>query len=103
MDDDISEFVAVRDSIFIETKYPDTIKPEIDLNNISVIAEPTNPKAPNGETRVDINFNARDLSNYEGHEAGVYIVNLDFKRSTGEKNRISNWKRYNESSRFRFR
>ena len=34
-DNDISEFVAVRDSIFVETKYPDTIKPEIDLNNIS--------------------------------------------------------------------
>ena len=84
-DDDISEFVAVRDSIFIETKYPDTIKPEIDLNNISVIAEPTNPKAPNGETRVDINFNARDLSNYEGHEAGVYIVNLTLRDPQGKK------------------
>ena len=34
--------------------------PELDLNNISVSAEPTNPNAPNGETRVTISYWARD-------------------------------------------
>ena len=50
----LSLFKDVRDSIYVETPYPDYIKPELDLNNITIIAEPTNPEAPNGETRVDI-------------------------------------------------
>ena len=41
-------FKEVRDSIYIETLYPDSLKPEIDINNISISAEPTNPQAPNG-------------------------------------------------------
>ena len=80
-----STFVALKDSVYIETKYPDIVKPEIDLNNITVVAEPTNPQAPNGETRVDINFNARDLSDFPGHEAGVYKVSLTLRDPKGEK------------------
>ena len=34
--------------------------PELDLNNVSVSAEPTNPNAPNGETKVTISYWARD-------------------------------------------
>jgi hypothetical protein len=83
--DDVSEFATLRDSIYFETEFPDIIKPEIDLNNISVQAEPTNPEAPNGETRVDINFNARDLSDFPGHEAGVYIVNLILQNPEGKQ------------------
>ena len=81
----INSFAALKDSVYVETKYPDIIKPEIDLNNISVIAEPTNPQAPNGETRVDINFNARDLSDFPGYEAGIYIVNLTLRDPQGKK------------------
>ena len=81
----INSFAALKDSVYVETKYPDIIKPEIDLNNISVIAEPTNPQAPNGETRVDINFNARDLSDFHGYEAGIYIVNLTLRDPQGKK------------------
>lgn len=49
-----------RKSIHVETKNPDTIAPELDLNRIVVYAEPTNKEAPDGETLVTINFYARD-------------------------------------------
>ena len=81
----IGNVAALKDSVFVETLYPDILKPEIDLNNITVIAEPTNPVAPNGETRVDINFNARDLSDFPGHESGVYIVKLTLRDPQGRK------------------
>jgi hypothetical protein len=83
--DNIKTFVAVRNSIYIETEFPDIIKPEIDENNITVTAEPTNPEAPNGETRVDINFNARDLSDFPGHEAGVRSVSLVLRDPQGKQ------------------
>ena len=44
----------------VVTTDPDVTPPELDLNNISVAAEPTNPSAPNGETRVQIEYWARD-------------------------------------------
>ena len=47
-------------TIEIETRFPDAIPPELNLNTITVSAEPTNPEAPNGETRVEITFQARD-------------------------------------------
>jgi hypothetical protein len=80
-----NSFVALKDSVYIATKYPDIVKPEIDLNNIKVVAEPTNPQAPNGETRVDINFNARDLSDFPGYEAGIEAVNLTLRDPQGKK------------------
>lgn len=46
--------------IFITTPIPDTTHPEIDLNRIAVYAEPTHPEAPDGETKVTVNFYARD-------------------------------------------
>ena len=42
------------------TNNPDTQAPEVDLNAIEVSAEPTNPDAPNGETRVTLTFRIRD-------------------------------------------
>ena len=47
-------------SIHIDTPNPDTTHPEIDLNRIFVYAEPTHPEAPDGETKVTINFYCRD-------------------------------------------
>lgn len=45
---------------FIETPNPDTKHPEIDLQRITVYAEPTHPEAPDGETIVTISFYGRD-------------------------------------------
>lgn len=47
-------------SIELVTANPDTEPPEIDVNRIRVSAEPTNPEAPNGETRVTVAFPWRD-------------------------------------------
>ncbi len=76
-------FKTVRDSIYIETPYPDYKKPEIDVNNITIIAEPTNPQAPDGETSVKVAILARDLSDYEGHESGVNSVSFTFRDPLG--------------------
>ncbi|MFT5257015.1 MAG: hypothetical protein ACI9KF_000639 [Arenicella sp.] len=76
-------FKEVRDSIYVTTLYPDTIKPEIDINNITITAEPTNPEAPNGETRVEISILARDTSNFEGYESGVSGVNFVLRDPLG--------------------
>lgn len=52
-------------TIEIKTTKPDFDPPELDLNNITIKATPTNPEEPNGETIVDITFFARDnISGY---------------------------------------
>ena len=76
-------FKDTRDSIYVQTLYPDYLQAELDLNNITIIAEPTNPEAPNGETRVDITMIARDLSDYPGHESGVASVGFTLRDPLG--------------------
>jgi hypothetical protein len=39
---------------------PDTTPPTLDLDAITIRAEPTNPEAPNGETKVTIHYFAQD-------------------------------------------
>ena len=64
--DEIDELPA---SIEIHTTNPDTLPPVLDLNRITIQAEPTNPEAPNGETRVDITFRVKDnISGYSKTE-----------------------------------
>ena len=53
-------------TIEVQTANPDTIPPELDVNRITIEAEPTNRAAPNGETRVDITFRVKDnISGYK--------------------------------------
>ena len=52
-------------TIAVQTENPDGKAPVLDLNGITVRAEPTNPEAPNGETRVYISFRVKDdISGY---------------------------------------
>ncbi len=52
-------------TIEIQTSNPDTQPPVLNLNRITIQAEPTYPEAPNGETRVDITFRVKDnISGY---------------------------------------
>ena len=52
-------------TIEIQTTNPDIESPVFDLNQITINAEPMHPEAPNGETRVDINFRVKDnISGY---------------------------------------
>ncbi len=56
-------------SIEIQTTNPDSTPPVLDLNQITINAEPTNPEAPNGETKVDITFRIKDdISGYSSSE-----------------------------------
>ena len=59
-------------TIDIVTTNPDSTPPVLDLNRITIKAKPTHPAAPNGETRVDINFRIRDdISGY--HLTSMYL------------------------------
>ncbi len=46
--------------IEVVTDHPDYDPPELDLNNISIQAQPTRPDDPNGETLVTLNYRVRD-------------------------------------------
>ena len=63
----------LRDSVLIETSYPDTLAPVIDIRvgKITIDAEPVNPVAPDGETKVEVNILVKDTSNFYGKEASV--------------------------------
>jgi hypothetical protein len=50
----------INNSISIFTYEPDTQSPYLALNAISVSANPLNPQEPNGETKVNIVFHAKD-------------------------------------------
>ncbi len=78
-------FKVQRDSIYVKTQYPDIKSPEIDINNIYIKAEPTNPKAPDGETRVDIEIFARDYSDFEGKESGIQLVSFMLRDPQGKE------------------
>ena len=59
-------------TIDIVTTNPDSTPPVLDLNRITIKAKPTQPEAPNGETRVDIAFRIKDdISGY--HLTSMYL------------------------------
>jgi hypothetical protein len=57
-----SEKASDEPPVFVTviTENPDITAPELDLNKISVSAEPTNPLSPNGETIVTFDYDVRD-------------------------------------------
>ena len=59
-------------AIAVQTTNPDDTPPVLDFNQITIQAEPTNPKEPNGETKVDITFRIKDnISGYS--KTGMYL------------------------------
>ena len=53
-------------TIEVKTKTPDLEPPVLDVNRITIKAEPTIPETPNGETIVNISFRIKDnISGYE--------------------------------------
>lgn len=59
-------------TIDVQTTNPDDTLPVLDLNQITIQAEPINPEAPNGETKVDISFRIKDdISGYSQTE--IYL------------------------------
>jgi hypothetical protein len=66
-----NETKHLRDSILITTQYADHLPPQLDMNAITIRANPTNPVAPDGETLFEMEFFAKDSSGYPGKEAGL--------------------------------
>ena len=58
--------------IELVTGNQDIIHPELDLNDIQIVATPTNPDAPNGETIVSVTFHVRD--NISGYNIASLIL-----------------------------
>jgi len=65
-------------SIEVLTLQEDFSAPELDLNKITISAVPTNPSAPNGETRVTITYYVRD------NKSGLGLVFLRLLGPQGE-------------------
>ena len=58
--------------VTIETKTPDTTPPTLDVNRITVDAEPVNPANPNGETLVTVAYYVKDdISGFEGGHIAI--------------------------------
>jgi len=88
---DLSKYKDVRDSIYVKTDYPDYRAPQVDVNLIHIEAHPTNPTAPDGETRVDISLLVRDSSDYVGHESGIKYIEYSLRDPLGTIHRYNSW------------
>ena len=55
-------------TVDVKTTRPDLTPPVLDVNTVTIRAVPTNPRAPNGETRVYIAFRVKDdISGYRSN------------------------------------
>jgi hypothetical protein len=59
------------------TNNQDIEQPELDLNDIQIVAVPTNPDAPNGETIVTVTFKVRD------NNSGYNVASLSLRDPQG--------------------
>ena len=59
-------------TIEIKTRFPDSTPPVLDVNQITINAEPTRPEDPNGETLVDITFRVKD--DISGYSSGRILL-----------------------------
>ena len=75
----------VRDSIYMDTKYPDYIPPVLDVNAITIKATPTHPQAPDGETLFEMEFFAKDSSAYAGNESGIKVGSYILRDPQGKQ------------------
>ena len=66
----IDQLDELAKEVVLETSNPDITAPELDLNNISINATPTNSDNPNGETIVKFTFRVKD--NISGYKLGYY-------------------------------
>ena len=75
--------------VTIETKHPDTTTPTLDVNRITVDAEPVNPANPNGETLVTVAYYVKD--DISGFEEGHIAI----RDPLGGERRYNIWGPYN--------
>ncbi len=67
--------------VTIETKHPDTTPPTLDVNRITVNAEPAYPEDPNGETFVNVEYYVKD--DISGFEIGSVVIRDPFGGERG--------------------
>ena len=79
--------------VTIETKNPDTMPPTLDVNRITVDAEPANPINPNGETFVTVEYYVKD--DISGFERGHIAI----RNPLGGERHYDIWGPYNYSEK----
>ena len=72
-------------TIDIQTTNPDDTPPVLDLNQITIQAEPTNIEAPNGETQVDISFRVKD------NISGYLVTDMYLRDPNGVRHRFRHY------------
>jgi len=78
-------FEDQRIQVPVTTEHPDYLQPIMDLNNMEIVATPTNPDAPNGETLVELTVAIRDTSDYAGFESGIRRISYTLKSPQGQE------------------
>ena len=84
-------FAELRDTVFVETPYPDVLPPELDVSSITIAAEPTNPEEPNGETYVHISVDLQDTSDFDEFAAGVQRLRYILRDPLGNDFHFDAW------------
>ena len=89
--DGVHIFAEDRDSVYMETDYPDLLPPVVDLNSFEVQATPSNPDAPNGETLVEFTLAVQDTSEFDGFTSGVQHITYTLRNPIGEEFHHDAW------------
>ena len=89
--DGVHIFAEDRDSVYMETAYPDLLHPVVDLNSFSVEATPSNPDAPNGETLVEFTLAVQDTSEFDEFTSGVQHITYTLRNPLGEEFHFDAW------------
>ena len=89
--DGVHIFAEDRDSVYMETAYPDLLPPVVDLNSFNVQATPSNPDAPNGETLVEFTLAVQDTSAFDDFTSGVKHITYTVRNPVGEEFHFDAW------------
>lgn len=92
--DGVHIFAEDRDSVYMETAYPDLLAPEVDLNSFSIEATPSNPDAPNGETLVEFTLAIQDTSEFDAFASGVKDLTYTLRNPIGEEFHFNAWEEF---------
>ncbi len=89
--DGVHIFAEDRDSVYMETPYPDLLPPTVDLNSFEVQAAPSNPDSPNGETLVEFTLSVQDTSDFDDFTSGVQHITYTLRNPIGEEFHCDAW------------
>ena len=98
--DGVHIFAEDRDSVYMETAYPDLLAPEVDLNSFSIVATPSNPDLPNGETLVEFTLAFQDTSDFDGFASGVRDLTYTLRDPLGDEFHFSAWEEFGGANFF---